>query len=185
MKTSGQKIKFYRHQKKWTQQELADKTNLNLRTIQRLENNETKPRFYTLNSIAKALEVSDEEIQENLETKSYKSLWFHNAYLIITNFVILSVFGFLTLDSNANFNAFVGSIMLSIFIPIGLYYFTPKLQSIERFTKLSVGLWLYLLALIILHGFDQPFKTGLIYVVTIYSFVLYYLPNLKQALKKF
>ena len=40
-----------------TQEELADKTEVSARTIQRIENGEVDPRAYTLQMIAKALEV--------------------------------------------------------------------------------------------------------------------------------
>jgi len=40
-----------------TQEELAEKTELSARTIQRIENGEVDPRAYTLQAIAKALEV--------------------------------------------------------------------------------------------------------------------------------
>jgi len=57
-----------------TQEELADKTEVSARTIQRIENGEVDPRAYTLQMIAKALEVdynlfvvneSDEEQEFN------------------------------------------------------------------------------------------------------------------------
>ena len=40
-----------------TQEELAEKTEVSARTIQRIENGEVDPRAYTLQMIAKALEV--------------------------------------------------------------------------------------------------------------------------------
>jgi transcriptional regulator with XRE-family HTH domain len=40
-----------------TQEELADMTEVSARTIQRIENGEVAPRAYTLQMIAKALEV--------------------------------------------------------------------------------------------------------------------------------
>lgn len=40
-----------------TQEELADKTEVSARTIQRIENGDVDPRAYTLQMIAKALEV--------------------------------------------------------------------------------------------------------------------------------
>jgi transcriptional regulator with XRE-family HTH domain len=48
-----------------TQEELADKTEVSARTIQRIENGEVDPRAYTLQMIAKALEVDYELFVEN------------------------------------------------------------------------------------------------------------------------
>lgn len=56
MKT-GILIKELRTQKGLTQEELAAKTELSTRTIQRIENGEVDPRSYTLQMIANALEV--------------------------------------------------------------------------------------------------------------------------------
>ena len=47
----------YAEEKGMTQEELADKTEVSTRTIQRIENGEIDPRAHTLQMIAKALEV--------------------------------------------------------------------------------------------------------------------------------
>jgi transcriptional regulator with XRE-family HTH domain len=54
---TGKIIKELRTKKGMTQEELADRTELSARTIQRIENGEVDPRAYTLQMIAKALEV--------------------------------------------------------------------------------------------------------------------------------
>jgi transcriptional regulator with XRE-family HTH domain len=54
---TGKLIKDLRIKKGMTQEELADKTEVSARTIQRIENGEVDPRAYTLQMIAKALEV--------------------------------------------------------------------------------------------------------------------------------
>ncbi|TKG95112.1 helix-turn-helix domain-containing protein [Puteibacter caeruleilacunae] len=53
----GLQIKELRVKKGMTQEELADKTEVSTRTIQRIENGKVDPRAYTLQMIAKALEV--------------------------------------------------------------------------------------------------------------------------------
>ena len=54
---TGKLIKELRIKKGMTQEELADKTEVSVRTIQRIENGEVDPRAYTLQMIARALEV--------------------------------------------------------------------------------------------------------------------------------
>jgi len=54
---TGKIIRELRIKKGMTQEELADKTEVSSRTIQRIENGEVDPRAYTLQMIAKALEV--------------------------------------------------------------------------------------------------------------------------------
>jgi transcriptional regulator with XRE-family HTH domain len=56
----GQEIKKLRLDKGMTQEDLAERTNLSTRTIQRIENGEVDPRAYTLQTIASALEVEFE-----------------------------------------------------------------------------------------------------------------------------
>jgi len=56
MKT-GQLIKELRLKKGITQEDLAARTDISVRTIQRIENGDVDPRAFTLQSIAAALEV--------------------------------------------------------------------------------------------------------------------------------
>lgn len=62
---TGRLIKELRIKKGMTQEELADKTEVSARTIQRIENGEVDPRAYTLQMIAKALEVDYNLFVEN------------------------------------------------------------------------------------------------------------------------
>ena len=55
---TGKLIKELRIKKGLTQEELADRTEVSARTIQRIENGEVDPRAYTLQMIAKALDVN-------------------------------------------------------------------------------------------------------------------------------
>jgi transcriptional regulator with XRE-family HTH domain len=64
MKT-GQLIKELRLKKGITQEELSVKTDISVRTIQRIENGEVDPRAYTLQSIATALEVDFEVLMNS------------------------------------------------------------------------------------------------------------------------
>jgi len=54
---TGKLIRELRIKKGMTQEDLADRTEVSARTIQRIENGEVDPRAYTLQMIAKALEV--------------------------------------------------------------------------------------------------------------------------------
>lgn len=59
MKT-GELIRQLRQKKGITQEELAARTEISVRTIQRIESGEVDPRAYTLQTIATALEVNFE-----------------------------------------------------------------------------------------------------------------------------
>ncbi len=55
-----------------SQKELAEKTGLTLRTIQRIENNEVKPSLYSLKVIGNALKTDFSEFSKQSETKPYE-----------------------------------------------------------------------------------------------------------------
>jgi len=70
MEMLGQKIKELRVLKGLTQEDLAEKTHLSVRTIQRIENGDVDPRTYTLQLLAEALGVELEEFtKEKIEQK--------------------------------------------------------------------------------------------------------------------
>ena len=60
----AQRIKVLRTRKGLSQEELAEKTGLSLRTIQRIENGETEPRGDSLKRLAAAFDVLPDEIAD-------------------------------------------------------------------------------------------------------------------------
>jgi transcriptional regulator with XRE-family HTH domain len=78
------RVKELRNRKGFSQEILAEESSLSLRTIQRIENNETIPRGDTLKRLAIALDTSPNEIidwkiqedQNYLRLMSLASLWF-------------------------------------------------------------------------------------------------------------
>ncbi len=77
----GKFIKELRLKKGLTQEELAEKTDISVRTIQRIENGEVDPRLYTLQSIASVLDIEYEELanhgKEDSDDKKamQKNIW--------------------------------------------------------------------------------------------------------------
>ncbi|PCJ67445.1 MAG: DNA-binding protein [Bacteroidetes bacterium] len=62
MQEIGEKIREIRKKKGLSQEELAELAQVNLRTIQRIENNESEPRGITLKLICDVLDVRIEDI---------------------------------------------------------------------------------------------------------------------------
>ena len=60
--TLGKKIRAIRHRKAWSQETLAAKAKLKTLTLRDIENGKTQPRFQTIQKIARALDVSPEEL---------------------------------------------------------------------------------------------------------------------------
>jgi transcriptional regulator with XRE-family HTH domain len=67
----GNKIIALRKQKGFTQEELVERCNINVRTLQRIENGEVSPRSYTIKTILSALDHDFEELygEENTTAK--------------------------------------------------------------------------------------------------------------------
>ena len=83
MNTLGGKIKELRKKKGLSQEELAESSKVNLRTIQRIESNQSEPRGKTLNLICQVLGVNAEDILDygKKENTSYL-VFFHLSVLI-------------------------------------------------------------------------------------------------------
>jgi len=87
----GRKIAEIRRQKGITQEELAERASINVRTIQRIEKGDVDARSYTINEIAKALEIEPSLL---LDTKTDDNrLWI--LLLHMTNYfpvMLLAIF---------------------------------------------------------------------------------------------
>lgn len=59
---------------------------------------------------------------------------------ITLNLVIMSIFGFLTIDSWATINSRVGAFILSFFLPFFIVYKTKEMTDLERLLKFGTGL---------------------------------------------
>lgn len=83
METIGTKITQLRKQKALSQEQLADSAKVNVRTIQRIENNETTPRGATLKLICDALGVTPDEIInfEKIEDNTFL-IWLHLSVML-------------------------------------------------------------------------------------------------------
>jgi transcriptional regulator with XRE-family HTH domain len=87
MNEIGEKIKELRKKKGLSQEELAELANVNLRTIQRIENNGNEPRGHTLNQICKVLDVSAEEILDYGKQIDYNFLFYF--HLSVISFIVI------------------------------------------------------------------------------------------------
>jgi transcriptional regulator with XRE-family HTH domain len=83
----AKKIKELRTRKGLSQDELATAAQLNLRTIQRIESEETEPRGDTLKRLAKALEVTADELIDWAEEED-------TTMLVLLNISALSFIAF-------------------------------------------------------------------------------------------
>lgn len=83
METIGIKITQLRKQKALSQEQLAELSKVNVRTIQRIENNETTPRGATLKLICDALNVTPDEIINFEKAEDHTFLiWLHLSVML-------------------------------------------------------------------------------------------------------
>ena len=116
MNLLAKKISEHRKIKGLTQEELAEQAKVNLRTIQRIENSESEPRSKTLQLICDVLEVDIKDLLVKQNQKNQKNIGIKISnyfFLIIINMTLMGVFGYLTLDSNANPNSVFAAFLLS------------------------------------------------------------------------
>ncbi|SDY05540.1 Helix-turn-helix [Lutibacter oricola] len=156
MNTIGKTINKTRKIKGFSQEKLAELSSVNLRTIQRIESNENVPRGKTLSLICNVLEIDIEtlmkiKIPEKPMTEKIVN-WF---FLVILNFLLMTIFGFLLLDSNANWNSRLGGFLLSFFIPMTIVYFTRKMSGFERMFKFGFGFMIYIILSIFMIGIQN------------------------------
>lgn len=68
----GTKINTLRIKKGYSQEELAERSGVSIRTIQRIESDQTNPSGFTLKAVAKALDIELESlVDENNSTDSF------------------------------------------------------------------------------------------------------------------
>ena len=96
--TLGEKISVQRKKRGFSQEGLAEKCGTSLRTIQRIETNQSQPRPYTLKVIADCLQMSIEELEGTVESISAASdVPLSKINLINSSALLVLLFPFLNL----------------------------------------------------------------------------------------
>ncbi|HVW98192.1 MAG TPA: helix-turn-helix domain-containing protein [Mucilaginibacter sp.] len=131
----AKKIKEIRNRKGLSQEQLADKSGLSLRTIQRIENGESVPRGDTLRRLAEALQVSPDEFLD----------WAIAEDKNILTMLSLSQFGFAAFP------------LLGIIIPLGIWILKKdKIKDVDKLGKAIINFqitWTIIFFLIIFLSF--------------------------------
>ena len=159
-----------------TQEELAGKSNISLRTLQRIENDENTPRGKTLQLICEAMEIRLEDLHnDDLDQKpSITYTLFNYFFLVCLNLILMAIFGYLTFDAEANHISRFGGLLLSFFIPSFIVYYTPELNGIQRLMRYGTGFFIHFILVLIMHGFAVGFVTALFPCLLVASATLFY-----------
>ena len=87
METIGHKISEIRKRKGLTQEELSDLSKINLRTLQRIEKDETEPRGDTLKRLCNILEINIEDVLDYGKTEDLRYVKFF--HLSVLTFIVI------------------------------------------------------------------------------------------------
>jgi len=173
----GKRIQEARKLQGLSQEELADRAQLSVRTLQRIENDASIPRGKTLNLLCDVLNLSIEEFTKNEDLKTrkdYGSNVLNFIFLVLLNLLFVTVFGYLTMDSSANFNSKIGAVFLGFFISYFIVSKTPEITGTERIVRYGIGLFAYFLLATFRHHFPASLLLGLYPSIAIYLSVLFY-----------
>lgn len=129
-------VKKYREQLGLTQAELANKTSLSLRTIQRLESASKPPKGHSLKKLCEVFEISPEIFQSQFNSDESMKQSEKN----IIKFINLSIL------------SFIGVPFGNIIFPIILWYRYRKLKYVDEIGKRIINfqiIWWLVLALLL------------------------------------
>lgn len=156
----GKKISELRKAKGLTQEELVEKCNLNVRTIQRIEAGEVTPRSYTVKALFEALDYQWEGVKNGFKDEERKvPAYFYLAFAAGLVYFFLAFFEIgMEIEwlegGSSDSNAFIG-VKIGTFISYAAFlYGWIRLESIFSNTVLKIALWTMLGANVIFYGMD-------------------------------
>lgn len=154
------RVKELRNRKGFSQETLAEESSLSLRTIQRIENNESIPRGDTLKRLANALDTSPDEIidwkiqedQNYLRLMSLSALWFFLFPLL--GIIIPLTMWILKKDKIKNVNE-LGILMLNFQISWIILFFIYSLFLFAGLLEIEmIGYFILSIPFIILYTYN-------------------------------
>ena len=184
MNSISEKIIETRKLRGYSQEELASLAKVNLRTVQRIENNENEPRGKTLSLIAKALGLNVEELNKpKNEKRDVLTKIINLFFLLVLNLIIASTSGLLTLGAPAKLEIRTGAFLLSFFIPFFIVWKTQKLTKTQRILKFGSGYIFYLISSLFIIGFVSSFVSCLLPCLIISLITLFYGNDILRVLE--
>jgi len=177
MKSTGKIISDVRKQKGISQEELAIMAKVNLRTIQRLENEINEPRDTTLNLICEALDIDQNEFKSQVEKEDSGILiqkLINTLFLFFLNIAIGSFIIYLTVYDSANIYTRTGALLLCIIIPYLIVSSTPNSKSHMRLIKFGTGFIILIIFLLFQVKLETAILSGAIPFSIISLAILFY-----------
>jgi transcriptional regulator with XRE-family HTH domain len=134
----GQKIQEWRKAKGLTQEELVERCNINVRTIQRIEAGEVTPRSYTVKAILEVLEVNSDDIktvateEENQIKGNEISSWLKFSFIAGIIYLIFAI-------AESLFDAYLFMEKFSLSLGIGYAYTFLKVSVLILFSMFTIA----------------------------------------------
>jgi transcriptional regulator with XRE-family HTH domain len=157
----GQKILEWRKAKGLTQEELVERCNINVRTIQRIEAGEVTPRSFTVKAILEVLEVRPEEVEnlqlekEEVSQPSNLNSWLRFSFIAGIIYLILAI-----VESVIDVQLFIEKSSFSVGFG---YFYTILKMSVLVFFILFTGAF---------YKLGQAFSNLLLKVMAIFLMIL-------------
>ena len=143
--------------------------------MQRIASNKNVPRGTTLNLLCEVLELDIAQLNTTTDQKKeFAAVVIDGISLIIINLLIMSIFGFLNLDSSANINTRFASILISLLLPYFIISKTQNLSGVQRVSKFGMGLIIYFVLVAIKIKFPLDLMTGFYPSIIITLYILHY-----------
>ena len=171
----GKQIYETRKIKGLSQEALAEEAKINVRTLQCIENGQNEPSGKTLQLLCNALQLDISELEHGaVRPVVFKASAIDFGFLILWNLLIVLVYGFLTLDSNATLNSKVAAVLLGFLLPYFIISKTLQLSGAQRLVKYGSGLLLYLILVAVKVRFPPALLLGFYPSILIALCLLYY-----------
>ncbi|WP_349530293.1 helix-turn-helix transcriptional regulator [Reichenbachiella sp. MALMAid0571] len=148
MKSIGRIIYETRKSKDISQEELAVMAKINLRTIQRIENDQNEPRGTTITLICDVLQLDPNELRSQEAQNRFNHLGHklvNGIFLIILNITLTTIIGYLTISDIANLYSRIGAFFLSVFLPYFIVSITRNSSPLIRLIKFGTGFIIFII----------------------------------------
>lgn len=181
----GKKISELRKQKGLTQEELVEKCNINVRTIQRIEAGETSPRSFTIKTILEALEAdfdissftNDIEINE-YDRKVLNTAWIFGIIYLVFGFfeTTIDVYSFIEGEIYTGVVTYTSIKIISSITFVIFFRGFLKIAKLYSYKLLEIIVYIFMLAYVLAELYDIfliYFSDGLIVTITVVELLVF------------
>lgn len=154
----GRKIYELRKQKGLTQEELVEKCNINVRTIQRIEAGETTPRSFTIKTLLEALDVNldldsfaNETVITNNDKKILNIAWISGVIYFVFGFIetIADIYQFTDDDSLFNIVSYTAIKIISSITFVLFFIGFIRVAKIYSLELLKIIVYVFMVAYVL------------------------------------